>query len=116
MYINSKVKTELSVLVLFSCLLLSCKKENDEKFPSNPDWLTAKISLMETGVYYTGTIVYAYKWNKEYFYLISIPLSSCMMCEFYSYNGAKFVWTKDNSADYQQNAKRLNIVWQRDII
>jgi hypothetical protein len=44
-------------LFLVVILLASCKKGNDE-FPANPDWLTAKISQMETADYYIGTTVY----------------------------------------------------------
>jgi hypothetical protein len=97
-------------------MIFSCKKENDKKYPANPDWLTDKISQMETPVDYAGTVVYAYEWNNEYYYLISLPLSSCGMCEFYNYQGVKFEWTQDKIDDFSKNAKRIKIVWQRDII
>jgi len=104
------------VLMFFlSIMLFSCNKENDEKFPENPDWLTEKISQMGTDFYYVGTIVYAYEWNNEYFYLISIPLSSCIMCEFYNYEGEKVEWTQEKIDDFQKNGKRIKVVWQRDI-
>jgi hypothetical protein len=105
-----------TALILFCALLLfSCNKEREE-FPPNPHWLTAKISQMETASYYMGTNIYAYEWNNEYYYLISIPLSSCIMCEFYNYQGVKFVWTQDTIDDFQKNAKRIKVVWQRDFI
>jgi len=103
-------------MFFFSLMLFSCKKENDEKYPANPDWLNAKISQMETPVYYAGTVVYAYKWNKEYYYLISIGLSSCAFCEFYNYQGVKVEWTQEKIDDFQKNAKMIKVVWQRDII
>jgi hypothetical protein len=104
------------LLILAVILLISCKKDANEKFPTNPDWLTEKISQMETADYYVGTTVYAYEWNNEYFYLISIPLSSCIMCDFYNYQGVKQVWTQNNIDDFQKNAIKKKVVWQRDII
>ena len=104
------------LLILAVILLLSCKKENEEKYPANPDWLTVKISQMETPAEYAGTVVYAYEWNNEYYYLISLPLSSCVMCEFYNYQGVKVEWTQEKIDDFQKNAKRIKVVWQRDII
>ncbi len=103
-------------MVFIFLISFSCKKGNDEKYPTNPDWLNDKITQMETVEYYAGTTVSAYEWNKEYYYLISPPLSSCIMCEFYTYNGLKFEWTPDKSADFQKNAKMIKIVWQRGIV
>ena len=100
------LKFLLSLMVLFSC-------EKDEKFPGNPDWLNEKISQMETPAYYFGTVVYAYEWNKEYYYLISIGLSSCVMCEFYNYQGVKVEWTDEKITDFQKNGKKIKIIWQR---
>jgi hypothetical protein len=102
---------KIALMVLFSLMLFSCEK--DKNFPENPDWLNEKISQMETPAYYVGTTVYAYKWNREYFYLISIGLSSCAMCEFYNYEGVKVEWTDDKIADFQKNGKRIKVVWQR---
>jgi hypothetical protein len=104
---------KLALMFFLSLMLLSCKMANDEKFPTNPDWLNDKISQMETPGYYAGTNVYAYEWNKEYYYLISPSLSSCILCEFYNYQGVKFVWTVEKSADFQKNAKMIKIIWQR---
>jgi hypothetical protein len=106
---------KIALVLFFALVLFSCKKESKE-FPENPDWLNTKISQMETPVEYAGTVIYAYEWNKEYYYLISLPLSSCGMCEFYNYKGVKVVWTEDKIADFQANAKRIKIIWQRDII
>jgi hypothetical protein len=105
---------KILLMFFFSLMLYSCKKGNDE-FPANPDWLTAKISQMESADYYIGTTVYAYEWNNEYYYLISIPISSCIMCDFYNYQGVKFEWTQDKIDDFQKNAKRIKVVWQRSM-
>lgn len=101
-------------VVLLILMLFSCEKERN--FPENPDWLNARIAQMETPAYYAGTIVYAYKWNSEYYYLISIGLSSCMMCEFYNYQGVKVEWTDEKIADFRKNARRIKVIWQRNII
>ena len=101
------------LMVFFLFILFSCNKENDEKFPANPKWLTNMISQMETGDYYVGTTVYAYEWNNEYYYLISIGLSSCAMCEFYNYEGEKVEWTQDKIDDFQKNGNRIKLVWER---
>jgi hypothetical protein len=102
-------------LFIISLMIFSCEKENIE-FPANPDWLTAKITQMETADYYVGTKVYAYDWNKEYYYLISIGLSSCAMCEFYNYQGVKVEWTQEKIDDFQKNGKRIKLVWERELI
>lgn len=102
---------KIALLFVFSLLLFSC----EEKFPENPDWLNEKITQMETPAYYFGTVVYAYEWNKDHYYLISIGLASCVMCEFYDYQGVKVVWTDDKIADFNKNGKKIKVVWQRDI-
>jgi hypothetical protein len=112
--INIMKKT--AFILFLTIMTISCKKGNDEKFPANPDWLNNKIAQMETTDYYIGTIVYAYEWNKEYYYLISPPLSSCYLCEFYNYDGVKYVWTSETSDDFQKNAKMIKIVWQRKLV
>jgi len=95
-----------------SLILISCRKDS-EAFPVNPDWLNDMISQMETADYYAGTTVYAYEWNDEYYYLISIGLSSCVMCEFYNYQGVKVVWTQEKIDDFQKNGNRIKVVWER---
>jgi hypothetical protein len=107
---------KIGLIFFFSLMFFSCKKEIDEKFPENPDWLTAKISQMETPAEYAGTTVYAYKWDNNYYYFIQIPLQNCGMCEFYNYQGVKYVWTSEKLGYFQKNAKMIKIVWQRDII
>jgi hypothetical protein len=106
---------KVAFLFLISLMIFSCKKENKE-FPENPDWLTAKISQMETPTEYAETTVYAYNWDNDFYYFIQIPLQNCGMCEFYDYQGVKFAWTNEKLVDFQKNAKMIEIVWQRDII
>ena len=93
-------------------LAISCRKNND--FPENPDWLNVKIARMEAANYYFGTDIYLYGWNGDFYYWISIPISSCMMCEFYTYKGDKPIWTDDNFKDFRKNAVKRKVVWRRD--
>ena len=106
---------KIAFVLLCSLMVISCRKGNEE-FPANPDWLTDKISQMETADYYAGTTVYVYEWNNEYYYLISIGLSSCAMCEFYNYQGVKVEWTQEKIDDFQKNSKRIKVVWERGFI
>jgi len=102
---------KIVLLFLLTIIIISCKKIND-----NPEWLNDKIPMMDTIDYYFGTKIYLYEWHNDYYYWISIPISSCMMCEFYNYAGEKHVWTQSNSDDFQKNARRIKIIWQRDNI
>lgn len=99
------------IIYLIFLSILSCKKDNDEQMPDNPKWLNDKISMMDTSMYYKGTVVTMYKWTNEYFYLFSIPLSSCIMCDFYNYLGDKYLWSDDKLSDFQKNAIKIKIVW-----
>jgi hypothetical protein len=93
--------------------LISCKKINDN-YPDNPDWLNDQIAQMESVDYYFGSKIFLYEWHNSWYYWISIPISSCMMCEFYDYQGEKQVWTQNDIDDFQKNAVRKRIIWQRD--
>ena len=106
------VMKRIAFFLLCSLMLISCRKDNEE-FPANPEWLNEMISQMETSDYYVGTTVYAYEWNNEYYYLISIGLSSCIMCEFYNYQGVKVEWTQEKIDDFQKNGNRIKVVWER---
>ena len=103
---------ERILFILLVFLVISCKK-NDE-YPENPDWLNDKIAQMDTADYYFGTEIYLNEWHGDFYYWISIPISSCMMCEFYTYQGDKHVWTDDNIIDFQKNAIKRKVVWRRD--
>lgn len=100
--------------VLLSVITTSCDK--DKGYLENPDWLNDKIAQMDTADYYFGTEIYLYEWHGDFYYWISIPISSCMMCEFYTYQGDKHVWTDDNVIDFQKNAIKRKVVWRRDHI
>jgi hypothetical protein len=110
------MKTNIIVILIgLAIAIAACSKDNKEEIPENPKWLNDKILYMDTAIYYHGTVVTLYKWTNQYYYLLSIPLSSCIMCDFYDYQGVKFIWTSDKIEDFQKNAIKIKDVWtQRD--
>jgi hypothetical protein len=100
---------KIAFVFLLSLLVMSCEKE--EKLPPNPEWLNTMISQMESSI--PGTSVTAYKWNKEFFYLVSNPISSCLFCTFYNYSGELVVWTEEKTADFGKNGRMIKVIWQK---
>jgi len=99
------------ILFLIVFISFSCSKEDDE-FPTNPAWLNDRIAQMEdNGI--PGMTVYAYKWKDAYFYHILNPVSSCAICEFFTYEGTLFQFGPDNYNDFDQNAKMVKVVWEK---
>jgi hypothetical protein len=101
-----------ALILFFFALLISCKKKDE--FPETPDWLKDRISQMDTAYNYAGASVYLYKWNEEYYYHILNPISSCMFCEVYNYDGVKIVWTDQTFNDFINNGEKLETIWHRD--
>lgn len=101
---------KIALVFFVSLLIISCEKE--EKLPPNPEWLNTMISQMENSQL-PGIVIYAYRWNEEYYYYISNPISSCMYCEIYDYTGTKVTWTNDEFEDFITNGKRIKAVWQK---
>jgi hypothetical protein len=98
----------LSFIVFLS---FSCSKDADE-FPTNPGWLNDKIEQMkDNGI--PGMAVYAYRWKDAYFYHIMNPISSCWMCEFYSYDGSLYQFGPADFDDFNENAKMVKVVWEK---
>ena len=102
---------QIVFFLLLVITLFSCAKEDDE-FPPNPQWLNAMIEQMQANGF-PGTTVYAYKWNGGYYYHLSIPISSCMYCDFYEYNGAKYQWSQDDMEDFLKSEKIVKMVWEK---
>jgi hypothetical protein len=99
------------VFVFFlSLLFISCEKE--EKLPPNPEWLNTMISQLEDSPT-PGIVVYAYKWKEDYYYNISNPISSCMFCELYDFQGDKQTWTDDVFSDFASNSRLIKAVWRK---
>jgi len=110
---NPIIVKKTALAILFSVMLFSCSKNEDDN-PVTPVWLTYKIAQMESDDFYYGAKVYLYEWNNASYYWIFVPLSSCMMCEFYDYNGDKLAWTQTLVDDFQKNARQVRIIWERD--
>jgi len=98
----------LSFIVFLS---VSCSREDDE-FPTNPKWLNDRIAQLQTDGL-TGMAIYAYKWKDMYYYHILNPISSCALCEFYTYDGSLYQFGPDNYDDFHQNAKMVKVVWEK---
>jgi hypothetical protein len=101
---------KIAFVFLLSLVIISCEK--DEKLPPNPEWLNTMITQLESSTT-PGIIVYAYKWNEDYYYNVSNPISSCMFCELYNYQGDKPNWTDDEFSDFALNSKLIKAVWSK---
>jgi hypothetical protein len=101
------------ILIGLIVAIAACTKDNEEQIPENPKWLNDKILYMDTAIYNHGTVVTLYKWTNQYYYLLTIPLSSCIMCDFYDYQGEKFIWTSEKNEDFQKNAKKIKDIWSQ---
>lgn len=99
------------VLLLFIILISTCTTD-DDTLPPNPRWLNDKIELMKVNGF-PGTTVYAYHWKGTYFYHIMNPISSCALCEFYSYSGTLYQFEPDDYDDFNENAKMVKVVWEK---
>jgi hypothetical protein len=101
---------KIAFLFLLSFLVISCEKEG--KLPPNPVWLNTMISQLENSQV-PGIVIYAYKWNDNYYYYVSNPISSCMYCDIYDYSGVKVTWTDDELLDFTTYGNRIKAVWQK---
>ena len=101
---------KLAFIFLLSFFVISCEKE--EKVPPNPEWLNTMIAQFENSQL-PGIVIYAYKWNQEYYYYVSNPISSCVYCEVYDYSGIKITFNDDEFQDFITNAKRIKTVWEK---
>jgi len=100
----------IAFLLLLSFLVIACEKE--EKLPPNPVWLNTMISQLEASQI-PGIVIYAYRWNGEYYYHVFNPISSCMYCDMYNYAGARVAWTDDEFLDFTSNGKKIKAVWEK---
>ncbi|MDR3665327.1 MAG: hypothetical protein P4L35_00665 [Ignavibacteriaceae bacterium] len=77
---------------LFLITLIGCNSSVVESFSferDTPAWLKIKIDSISTQKYYWGTVINRYKWNNNYLFEFTIPVSSCMFCDIYFYDGTK---------------------------
>lgn len=99
-----------ALLILLSLLITACEKE--EKPPPNPEWLNSVITQMEDAI--PGTAIYLYKWNGEFYYRISNPVSSCLYCTLYNYSGDLLILSAKSTEDFAGNARMIKLIWQKE--
>lgn len=99
-------------LFIISVLLSSCEKTIQPTFPENPSWLNQKITELESGPSYGGIKIDVFIWKDEYYYHILNPISSCLFCEFYTYQGEKIVWQVGMQNDFFKNGRFLGCIWK----
>jgi hypothetical protein len=100
---------KLTLYILFILLVCDCKKETTNDRPLK--WLDEKIQKMENDIYYAGSTLYRYQWDEDFYYEITIPLSSCAYCDVYDENGDKVDWGNADLNDYLENRTDQLLIW-----
>jgi len=106
------------VFSLFLVTIICCQSNVVESYnyeKDTPVWLKVKIDSISTSDnnYYFGTEVYRYKWNDNFLFEFHIPLSSCMLCELYYYNGSKTNFPNDKTVQKYLNNRTDKVhVWK----
>ena len=95
-------------VTIISC---SCSSDDEDK-AALPKWLWDKIEQMNNNSM-PGMAVYEYKWKGSYYYNIVNPVSSCLFCDFYDYDGVKYQWTSEDIDDFNKNAELIREVWNK---
>jgi len=102
------------VAAILCVFLFSCNK--DEINPDNPKWLTELISDIEKDNYYAGSVILRYKWEGDFYYLLEIPLSSCVLCELYDYKGTKPGVKEDEIDDFLITRSNETLIWADPLV
>ena len=106
------------ILSIFLFTFISCKNSVVESYVyerDTPEWLKIKIDSILTSNrnYYHGTEVNRYKWKNNFLFEFNIPLSSCLLCELYYYDGTKTNFPDDKTVlDYLNNRSDKIFVWR----
>jgi hypothetical protein len=101
---------KVALVLILSIILFSCEK--DEKLPPNPEWLNTMITQLESSPF-PGYVIWGYKWNEEYYYVVYNLISSCLYCETYDYSGTRVTWNDDEFEDFLKNGKQIKTVWEK---
>ena len=108
----------LKIILIFTFLFIfiGCHNNIVESYDferDTPEWLKVKIDSISTKTYYFGTVVNRYKWNNNYLFEFTIPLSSCVLCELYYYDGTKNKFTDDKTVLSYINTRTDKVfVWK----
>lgn len=108
-----------SVFTVLLFTFIACQDKGVEPFlyeSDTPSWLKDKIDYMSTNKDYGGTVVYRYEWKKNYVFHITIPISSCAMCDIYDNSGNKINFSENGKLqDYLDNRTLPVLVWEYSI-
>jgi hypothetical protein len=103
------MKRYFAVLLLF-LIGFSCKEV--ETVQTVPAWLQEKIDYYNGSCVYYGTTATRYYWANKYIYEITIPISSCYMCDVYYANGDSVKWSDSiKVADYTKERTKKKVLW-----
>ena len=103
-----------SVFAVLLFTFIACQDKGVEPFlyeRDTPSWLKDKIDYMSAHKDFGGTTVYRYEWKGDYVFDITIPISSCGLCEVYDDRGNKIDWVKSSVQDYLDNRTSPVRVW-----
>lgn len=102
----------LTVLLIF----MGCHNDIAKYYDferDTPKWLKEKIDSISTQPYYFGTVVNRYRWNSNYLFEFTIPVSSCMFCAIYYYDGTKNKFPDNQSLqNYIDTRTDRILVWK----
>ncbi len=100
---------KLFLFLLALLIFCTCEKQSSDN--RNPEWLDELILEMEGNPYYFGSYISRYTWNGDFFYEITIPVSSCMYCDIYDIDGNRINWQENDINDYLENRKDKVLIW-----
>lgn len=102
---------KIIVILLIFFVGISCKEV--ETIQEIPAWLQEKINSYDGNCVYYGSKATRYKWRNELVYEITIPVSSCKMCDVYYSNGDSVLWSDSlKTTDFTSERTNKKILWQ----
>lgn len=104
-----------SIFAVLLFTFIACQDKGVEPFlfeRDTPSWLQDKIDYMSTHKEFGGTTIYRYEWKKNYVFDITIPISSCALCDIYDNTGNKINFSENGKLqDYLDNRTSPVLVW-----
>lgn len=99
-------------LIAFLFIILSGCQKDTSPISINPEWLNAYIEDIKNDPAYFGTVITRYEWKDKYYFDVSVPSSSCYMCEVYNQYGELMVWNESSAIEFTNNRRNGIIVWR----